>query len=301
MNVMARPLFTAALLFLVAGSGHAETREFRVRVAGVERSYLVHVPSDRLKEGSRWPLVVLLHGGGGNARQGMMSSGMNEVADRNRFLVAYPNGTGRSEDILLTWNSGNCCGYAMSHDVDDVQFVRAMVEKIGRDFAIDRKRIYATGMSNGGMMTYRLGCEASDLFAAIAPVAGALNIDCSPSHAVAVLIFHGTADEHVPYEGGTGASALEERVDKPVSYATRLWQTSNGCTRASSPKRKGDITRQTWSGCRDGADVALVTIHGGGHAWPGGATPRRRMADAPTQEISASEEMWQFFAAHPRK
>lgn len=300
MKVAARG-FCAALLVLTAWVSHAGTREFRVRVDGVQRSYLVHVPGAGPEKGQRWPLVVMLHGGGGNARQVMQSVGMNDVAERNRFLVAYPNGTGRRDDSLLTWNAGNCCGYALRRDVDDVKFVRAMVEKIDRDFAIDRQRIYATGMSNGAMMSYRLGCEAAGLFAAIAPVAGALNIDCTPADAVAVLIFHGTADEHVPYEGGAGAKSFEKRIDKPVSHATQFWRTANGCTRTSSADRTGNITRQTWSACRDGAGVELITIHGGGHAWPGGVPPQRRRADVPTKEISASEEIWQFFAAHPKR
>lgn len=292
--------FIALAFLLVALDARAAMRELTIRVGGVERSFLLHVPA--AKRAGKRPLVVLMHGGGGGGRQASQSYGMNDVADRHGFLVAYPNGSGgRRDDILLTWNAGNCCGYAMDHDVDDVAFIRAMVERIDRDFGVDRKRVFAAGMSNGGMMTHRVGCEAADLFAAIAPVAGALNIACKPSGPIAVILFHGTADEHVPYDGGRGTKSLEPRVDRPVSHAVEVWRTANGCTRSSSPRRTGNISRQTWSGCRDGADVSLVTMHGGGHAWPGGVAPRRRRADVPTKEISASEEMWTFFAAHPKR
>jgi polyhydroxybutyrate depolymerase len=284
--------------FAPAAFAEMRTREFTLRTDGRVRSYLVHAP---VAEGAaRLPLVIVLHGGGGNARQAMHDYGMNTVAARERFIVAYPNGSGRLRKSLLTWNAGNCCAHAMRQEIDDVAFLRAMVEKIGRDFTIDRSRIYATGMSNGAMMAYRLGCEASDLFAAIAPVAGALNIDCRPSEPVAVLIFHGTADLHVPCGGGVGPKALERRVDQPVAHAVEIWQTANGCTRAWPPVKRGSIVSQRWTGCREGTTVTLYTIEGGGHAWPGAAPPRLRGADVPTQEISASETIWQFFAAHAK-
>jgi polyhydroxybutyrate depolymerase len=116
-----------------------------------------------------------------------------------------------------------------------------------------------------------------------------------------VLIVHGTADQHVPYNGGTGAKARDERVDKPVSHAFSVWRAANGCATASRASRKGTISRQTATGCRDGVDVSLITVHDGGHAWPGGVPPRRDWADVPTNAISASEEIWRFFAAHPKR
>ena len=277
----------------------AAPREHTVTVAGTSRSYIVHVPPAR--RSGPYPLVVLMHGGGGNARQAMSAYRMNEVADREGFLVAYPDGSGRRDGVLLTWNAGNCCGYAMDRGVDDVAFIRAMVAQIDRDYGVDRSRVYATGMSNGAMMAYRLGCEAADLFAAIAPVAGALNISCRPSDEVAVVIFHGTADEHVPYGGGTGSKAREERVDRPVSHATDVWRNANGCTRELPEVKRGSVRRRDWAGCREGTAVTLFTIQGGGHSWPGGVPPRRRAADRPTQELSASEEMWKFFAVHPKR
>ncbi|HEU4887540.1 MAG TPA: PHB depolymerase family esterase, partial [Thermoanaerobaculia bacterium] len=254
-------------------------REVAIDVGGVSRSYLVHVPKNR--PDGPLPLVVLMHGGGGDAVQAMRAYRMNEVADREGFLVAYPNGSGRFEKRLLTWNAGNCCAYAQEHGVDDVRFIRAMVAKIGRELRVDPSRIYATGMSNGAMMAHRLGCEAPDLFAAIAPVAGALNIACRPADEVAVAIFHGTDDQHVPYNGGTGPKALNDRVDRPVSHAVDVWRKTNGCTKETPETKRGAVTRRSWTGCREGTEVTLFTIAGGGHAWPGGVTPPRRSADRP--------------------
>jgi polyhydroxybutyrate depolymerase len=285
-------------LMLIASSSLNAAQEHSVTVAGVRRAFLVHAP--RALRAPKSPLVVLLHGGGGNGEQAMNSYRMNEVADREGFLVAYPDGSGRGER-LLTWNAGNCCGYAMRQRVDDVAFIRAMVEEIDRRFHVDRARIFVTGMSNGGMMAHRLGCEASDLFAAIGVVSGALNIPCRPSDEVAAMIIHGTADEHVPYEGGTGSKSFEDRVDLSVAHAVKTWRAIDGCKDASTAKTKGTITTESWSSCHDKTGVTLVKIEGGGHAWPGGKAPRRQFADPTTQEMSASEELWNFFVAHPKR
>ena len=129
-------------------------------------------------------------------------SGMSAKADQDHFIVSYPSGTGRLSAVP-TWNSGNCCGYALENHIDDIGFFRALIEKLERDYAIDRKRIDFTGISNGAMMSYRVACELSDQVAAIAPVEGALNVDCHPSAPVSVLIFQGTAVRLVPFNGGS--------------------------------------------------------------------------------------------------
>jgi polyhydroxybutyrate depolymerase len=136
---------------LLASTLLAGTHAHTIRIGDTDRSYLVHVPPH--KAAAKRPLVVLLHGGGGGAQQAEAAYRMSEVADRNGFLVAYPNGSGAlRDDILLTWNAGNCCAYALRHNVDDVAFIRAMVERIDRDYGVDRTRVFATGMSNGAMM-----------------------------------------------------------------------------------------------------------------------------------------------------
>lgn len=272
-------------------------------VGGRTRTWIVHVPSsvDPLKPAA---LVIALHGGGGRAEGFDRFAGLAEVADHEGFLLVLPNGTGRlAGDRLLTWNSGNCCGYALDQGVDDIEFLRAMVRKLRDNWKIDPHRIFATGISNGGMMAYRMACEMSDVVAGIAPVAGALNSHpCKPIRPVSVIAFHGTSDLHVRYEGGTPVRTLDSRhprTDMSVSDAVEFWTSYDGC--AANPERSshGSIGRSIYGPCRENTAVEVVTIRGGGHTWPGGAK-WAPWAETPTREISASREMWKFFKAHTR-
>ncbi|MBN3038700.1 MAG: polyhydroxybutyrate depolymerase [Candidatus Omnitrophica bacterium] len=268
---------------------------------GRERTYIIHLPSKR-KRTKALPLVFVLHGGGANAENAIRMSGMSDKADKEGFVAVYPNGTGRVKNKVLTWNSGNCCGYAMDNDVDDVNFMRLLIEKMEREYNIDNKRIYFTGISNGAMMSYKIACELSDKIAAIAPVAGALNCPCSPDHPVSVIIFHGAEDRHVPYNGGIGEKAKEKRIDRPVSYAVDFWLKNNNCISTSKKEESGSIIHETYGGCEAGSAVELYTIKGQGHAWPGGEQGLRYgNVDRPTQEISATDIIWEFFKEHPKE
>jgi len=268
---------------------------------GRERIYLLHLPP--AYDGKRpLPLVIVLHGGGGNAPSAVQMTGFSEKADKEGFVVVYPNGSGRLKNRLLTWKSGNCCGYALDNNVDDVGFIRALIDELEKTRAIDPKRVYITGMSNGGMMTYRLACELSDKIAAAAPVAGALNLDnCHPAHPVSMIIFHGTADEHVLYDGGEPLKRVDthRRVDKSVSFAVNFWVKQDGCSETPQREEKGNIRTEVYRGGKDGAEVTLYTVKGGRHAWPGGEA--YVLGSEPTREISATDLMWEFFAGHPKK
>jgi polyhydroxybutyrate depolymerase len=175
---------------------------------GAERTYFLHIPASY--DGSQAvPLVLDFHGGAGNAQNQLRVSGFESLADEVGFIVATPNGSGRLGDVILTWNGGTCCGYAVANNVDDVGFARALVADVQTVARIDMKRIYSTGLSNGGIMSYRLACEAADLIAAIGPVSGTQNITpCKPSEPVSVIDFHGSADQHLPYNGGVGDKSL---------------------------------------------------------------------------------------------
>ncbi len=163
--------------------------------AGRVRSYTLHVPTG-LDAGRPLAMVLAFHGGLGTAAYMPALTGFSRTADREGFLVAYPNGSGALEDRLFTWNGGTCCGYSSRENVDDVGFVRAVIDDIAAHFPLDPRRIYATGISNGGILSYRLACELSDRIAAIGPVAGTQNFPgCAPSAPVAVVHFHGTADQ----------------------------------------------------------------------------------------------------------
>lgn len=268
---------------------------------GVTRTYALYVPAS-LQPGVPAELVVALHGGGGNAANLERTIGLDAIAEREGFLVVYPDGSGRLEDILLTWNAGNCCGYALDEQVDDVGFVRAVVDQLSGMYAIDPHRVFATGMSNGGMMSYRLACEAADLFAAVAPVAGALNVaDCEPVEPVSVLAIHGAADQHVLFEGGPPIvkADVHERVDRSVHYAMTFWAARDGCGLGPVVEQSGAVMHESYIGCQPGLSVELLAVEGGGHAWPG-AVKFTAQGDEPSPDLNASEAMWEFFAAHPK-
>ncbi len=264
-----------------------------------ERSYELHLPRT-FDATQATALVVVLHGGGGNAASAGKQTGFSAVADREGFIVAYPNGSGRLGERLLTWNAGTCCGYAVSHQVDDVAFVRAMVAQIEAEHRIDPKRVYATGISNGGMMSYRLACEASDVFAAIGPVSAVqIAPSCVPTAPVSVLHVHGTADRNVPLDGGVGSRALNRDRRPPVHESVDFWVHADRCSPEPAVDQSGTVRHERWTGCAPGTEVDFYTITGGGHAWPGG---ERMLAvlDQPSDAISATPLLWKFFAEHPK-
>ena len=255
---------------------------------GRSRHYLVYVP-DRPDAAAPRALVVVLHGHGGTAHQVMRVSRMNALADAEGFIAAYPDGTSWMNTPWRSWNAGRCCGYAMARQVDDAGFLRALIGELERAYPIDPKRIYVAGLSNGAMMAYRAGCELSDRIAAIAPIAGALDrAACRPSDPVSLIVFHGTADVHVPYAGGRGR---HDRVDLPVAEAVRFWVERNGCRAAAERTVRDTVIEEDYGGCTGGAAVALYAIHGGGHRW----FDRRR-----GDPLSATALMWEFFSRHPK-
>ncbi len=267
---------------------------------GLERSYILYVPAS-VNRSQPVPLVLVFHGGLGNAETAIRMSGFNEVADRNGFIVVYPNGTSRlSDDKLLTWNGGACCAYAQEKNVDDVGFVRALVTELHSLVDVDAKRVYATGMSNGAILSQRLACEAADVFAAVAPVAGTLNFPaCHPSQPISVIEFHGTDDQHIPYGGGVGPKSLVDVDFASVQASVKFWTSSDGCHPQPQTDSFADIRHEVWTGCMGSTSVELYTIIGGGHTWPGGVSEGPG-ADRPTSTISASQLIWKFFAAHPK-
>lgn len=305
--MMRNGVWTLGLLavLLAAGTARGAGTLEHLTFGGRDRTYLVHVPPG-LPEPV--PLVVALHGGGGNAMATLNMTGLNAEADAAGFMVVYPNGTDRSRPLLnlmgkpgfLTWNAGNCCGYAQEHRVDDVGFIRAVVDQLESRYRIDPKRIYATGISNGGMMAYSLACEASDMFAAVGVVSGIItDARCRPAHPVAVIDFHGTADQNVPINGGVGSKAFIKDRRPPVQDSIDFWVKADGCRTAPKETRSATLVVKSYGGCRDGSAVTYYIIEGGGHAWPGG-NRLSRMLDVPGQAVNATDVMWRFFAAHPK-
>jgi polyhydroxybutyrate depolymerase len=233
-------------------------------------------------------------------------SGLHKKADAAGFLVVYPNGTGTNS--RFTWNGGNRCGCVFQTGVDDVAFIRAVLDDLAQTFPVDARRVYATGMSNGAIMAYRLASELSDRIAAVAAVSGTMGTDrCAPQGPVPLLHFHGTNDEFIPFAGGQGVKSLPGANFYSVEHSIRAWVKANGCneepTTEELPDQAKDGTRvlkKTYGGGKDGAEVVLVVIEGGGHTWPGRPLPERSLGKV-TANVSANDLMWEFFAKHPMK
>lgn len=274
-----------------------------LQYGGVERSFAIHVPNAVKDNTQRVPLVLVIHGGGGNARHAERVSGFSDKADREGFIVVYPEGTGRLKRNLLTWNAGHCCGTAMEKGVDDVGFFNALLDKLLQQYPIDPNRVYATGISNGGMMSHRLGRELSDRFAAIAPVAAALFGDeVQPPNPVSAIMINGLLDRAVPIDGGAPGGRFPQAWDgtpaRPAVEQAKFWARANGCDAESARAEKALYTLTTYR-CPVGRGVQLYVIKDGGHAWPGGekGTPR---GDQPSMAINATDVIWDFFAIHSR-
>ncbi|MFM7056376.1 MAG: alpha/beta hydrolase family esterase [Planctomycetota bacterium] len=281
----------------------------RLRVGSMDRRYLVHIPqSCDGKQPS--PVVLVFHGGGGNPSGMVQLCGMNAKADQAGFIVVYPYGTGRLDNSLLTFNGGECCGYAKDNGIDDVGFTKALLDDLAKVVNVDADRVYATGLSNGGIMSHRLASELSDRIAAIAPVGGPLMLETLHNdRAVSVMQFHGTKDEHAPYAGGFGKGFLGRNgitKFRSVESTMESWVRANGCNVKPAvtmlPDQADDgmrVTRKTWSGGRSGSEVVLIEIEGGGHTWPGRHPVASQLGES-TMDISANDLMWEFFQRHPR-
>lgn len=277
-------------------------REYLV-YAGIQRSYVVRAPLGLVRGGTPVPLVLVLHGGGGNALNAEAMTGFTEKAREEGFIVVYPEGTARGDGQLLTWNAGHCCGYAMTNRVKDVGFINALIDKLLQEYPVDSTRIYATGMSNGGMMAHRLGIELSDRFAAVAPVVAALFGDePRPSHPVSALTINGLLDDSVPPQGGPPGGRFARAWDGtpalPYLAQAAFWADANAC--ANLPNRQSDGVIVHWRyRCPAGLAVESYMVKDNGHAWPGGQSGSR-LGDEPSTAMDATDVIWTFFEAHPK-
>ncbi len=284
----------------------------RVSVGSLERHYLVHVPpAGKAKPAGKPALVLNFHGGGAHARAHQRYVRMDALADRERFLVAYPDGTGPLQGMLLTWNGGACCGPAAAAQTDDVGFVRALLDDLAQRHPYDRTRVYATGLSNGAMMSYRLAVELSDRIAAIAPVAGSMVVQhFTPARPVPVMHIHSMDDAIALYQGGLASPfplANSRVLHPPVEERLGEWARANGCgaTPEATARREWiaaggalhSATLYAYPGCR--AETLLWKLTGAGHVWPGGVLDYLPLLLGPgTRVIDANQEMWRFFSRH---
>jgi len=288
------PLLGLALCLLITGCHGMERHT--IRHGDRNRVYYLHKPKN--VAAGAVPLVIMLHGAASDGPDAAIMTRMNEKADSEGFLVAYPNGTGWG--VRRTWNAGVCCGPALEGGVDDVGFIEDVLSEIESGNLIDPKRIYVGGFSNGAMLANRVGCQLAGRVAAIAAVAGTFDpSSCQPSAPVSVIAIHGTADELVDYDGGQFPPIAGRRSYVGAADATSFWKAQNHCAMTSEPVVYDNVRKARFSRCDDGAEVVLYTIEGGNHSWPGG----RRVSifgGAPSPDLPATDLIWEFFAAHPK-
>ena len=299
-------LLTIAVWFVVfcgpavarAASGPTAITREAIRVEGRERTYYVHVP--RSYDGRQpVPLVLVFHGTGGHGRSAATLTRFNELADSAGFIAVYPSA------LHGLWDDGRNA-FPTTEPGDDFAFVAALIDHLENTMAIDPKRVYAAGMSSGGMLAQRLACAMYDKIAAVASVAGPLpeNLaSCAPRRPVSILEIHGTKDHIVPIGGGRLGWRLGGRV-LSVSQTIELWREVDACpATADVVEETGStyhdgtrIRRETFSPCGGGTEVVLYVVEGGGHLWPGGTQHLPKWVVGPaTQHFDASAQIWSFF------
>lgn len=279
--------------------------ERTIEVDGRSRKYLAFAPEGA---SGKLPVVLAFHGGGGNARQFERFSGLNQLAQREGFLVVYPDGIGGN------WNDGRDSDVvkAQREGIDDVKFIRAMIDEIEKNYSIDRSRIYSTGISNGGFFSNRLAAEASDLVAAVAPVVGsmapAIGANFNPKYPVSVLIVQGDADPLVPIAGGDiGLGRKKRGKGMATADVLALYLRRNGnantpaiTTLDADPSDGTTVEVSKYPDGPDGAKTQYYLVKNGGHNWPG--TPLylpEMIIGKASQDFSANETIWEFFKSCP--
>jgi polyhydroxybutyrate depolymerase len=266
-------------------------------IGSIQRTYLLHIPAS-IDHNTPAPLVFVLHGAGGQGAGFARHTGFSRLADEKGFIVIYPDGVRRR------WNDGRSAGPSQ----DDVGFIRSLLDTLEAEFPIDNRRVYATGISNGAMFSYRLACELPGVFAAIAPVAGALPAEleprCTQADPVAIAAFQGTADRFVPYDGGAVARHRGRVLSAEETMA--FWARVDGCsltavTELEQDRDPGDgtrVRRSEYPGCGHGKELVLYSIEGGGHTWPGGPSVARFIVGRVSRDLDATATIWEFFARH---
>ncbi|MEQ1931311.1 MAG: PHB depolymerase family esterase [Parvularculaceae bacterium] len=274
-----------------------------LNVGGDNRYYLIYVPRS-YKPGAPTPLVMVFHGGGANAEKMAGQTGFSALAEREGFIVAFPNGSPMRLKGSASWNteSGQFKDRSEKSGVDDVGFVRAALSRIKRDYNIDSRRVYATGMSKGGMFAYTLACRMSDEIAAIAAFSATMTIArCEPTQPVAILHVHGTADRTVPLDGGKGDLTAGGNNYPPVARGIDFWKSRDRCTAQEDVTKDGpETTCYAYRSCV--RDVKLCLIEGHGHGWPGKPAVKwqRQMKVNVSQTFDGTGEAWEYFETHPK-
>jgi polyhydroxybutyrate depolymerase len=283
------------LLVLVAGAAFLISNRTNgtLESSGETRRYLLYVP-ESYDPSTPTPLVICIHGFAQWPAHQMQISGWQELADEHGFIVVCPMGTG----FPLRWRAYGAPG-SKSDPLIEVDFISALIDKLSAEYNIDPQRLYANGLSNGGGMSFALACMLSERIAAVGLVGGAYLLpweQCKPGRPVPAVVFHGTADEIVPYQGGPSHSfelpfpAIPDFVDRLAEH--------NDCTGETvALPANGEVSGVEFTDCA--AEVVFYTIAGGGHSWPGGVPIPEWLVGPTTMDIDATQVMWEFFERHP--
>ena len=280
---MKKWLICLLLVFALVRTSFCDTAERTLLHEGKTRTYLVHVPQS-YSSSTATALVLGLHGYGGTAGGLENSTGLSDIADREGFIVVYPDALGFGSDGRQMWNAGGAYEQWWAGGVDDVDFLSTLIDTLSVEYFIDPARIFAFGISNGGFMAHHLGAKLPYRIAAVASCAGLLAYDdFEPGPPVSVIHFHGDSDSTVPYEGlaDIGFSGAEE--------GALLWAQHNGCGLASEVLREDEsVLVRKWASPIESGDVVLYKLFNRGHSMPNDS------------EVSAPQLAWEFFQGHPK-
>lgn len=307
---------TAALAFASAASfALAADRAHSLEAGGTVRHYRVHVPANT--GGRALPVVVMLHGGGGTGKAAAWETGWNDKADRERFLAVYPDAlppdrkrpSHFSRNPQL-WNDGSDRFFPGQVAPDDVAFLDALLDDLAARHAVDARRIYVTGFSNGASMSFLWGARSAKRIAAIAPVAGAAWQEPGPlDRPVPMLYITGDADPLNLIDGGAPRLAggqsdpVRAKPKPPVRETIARWVRANGCEDSTRRVSEANGVRsEAWGPCREASQVAFVTVAGLGHTWAGGRSLLpESMVGPQTDRLRATDVIWDFFSQHALK
>ncbi len=302
MRSIAHPFFLILTLFLCIGCSKNDDPQVEkvyrfnetITVDGKARTYLLNLPPNYY-ESSDFSLVVAMHGGGGEASQFESTSKLTEKANAAKFVVVYPEGVQSTGALAArTWNAGGCCDYARDNNIDDVNFIEKLIDKLVTTYKINAKKVYATGHSNGGMLSYRLACEIPTKIAAIAPNGCSMVVTqpCNPSRPVPILHMHSALDSKVPYAGGVGITGVYYPA---IDSVLNVWSLENTCATPSQVLVDNSSYKFTkWSECSSNVTIQYYLTKDGGHAWPGGL-PGSGNGDSSSTVINANDLLWEFF------
>jgi polyhydroxybutyrate depolymerase len=259
-----------------------------LEVDGQGRRYRLYTPP-AFDDERPLPLVIALHGSENTVQSFVDATELDEAADTHQFVVAYP------EAIRLLWNGGFCCTAGRGTPAADLRFLDQLIDDVAGARRVDRARVYATGVSGGGVMAYRLACDLSTKVAGVASVSGAMTLDdCQPSRPVSVMEIHGTGDGIVPFDGGPIRGAAVAPAPPAMAIAER-WASLNGCPGPAATTVEGLVRTWTSSGCAGQTRVRLVAVEGGSHNW------FSKVYGVPNGAIDATEAVVEFFELGRRR